>query len=236
MFNKIGFEKLLEITAKDLSVIREDLKVLYTSTILTDEEKAVFIADAFINIDHWSDYYNRFKEILDSKIVELVNRNTELVSENNRLRKLTDEQSKEIEDKNIEIGTLQGRLETAEEIISVKDKALSTIAETLENKLFEVSNLIEENAKALVLSKKLKTDPKVNTKGEGHPRYKEDIDNDKLIKEYNELLEFNSKQTDKKYKKAILKELSDKYKLSIPGIRNRLIDLGVYQSQYETNK
>ena len=222
MFNRIGFEKLLEITAKDLSVIREDLKVLYTNTSLTDEEKAVFIADAFINIDHWSDYYNRFKEILDSKIVELVNRNTELVSENNRLRKLTDEQSKEIEDKNIEIGSLYGRLETAEEIIRVKDEAMSKISETLENKLFEVSNLIEENAKALVLSKKLKTDPKVNIKGEGHPRYVDSIDNDSLIEDYKSGM--------------ILKDLSDKYKLSIPGIRNRLIDLGVYQNKYNTNK
>ena len=30
-----------------------------------------------------------------------------------------------------------------------------------------------------------------------------------------------------------LKELSNKYKLSIPGIRNRLMDLGVYKQVYK---
>ena len=82
-------------------------------------------------------------------------------------------------------------------------------------------NLIDDNAKALSLSRKLKTEPKVNMHGEEHPRYNKYIDNDNLIADYKSGM--------------ILKDLSKKYKISIPGVRNRLMDLGVYKQVYKKN-
>ena len=48
-----------------------------------------------------------------------------------------------------------------------------------------------------------------------------DIDNNSLIADYKSGM--------------ILKDLSEKYHISIPGIRNRLMDLGVYKQVYKKN-
>lgn len=51
------------------------------------------------------------------------------------------------------------------------------------------------------------------------PIAKRDIDEEQLKKSYSE--------------GTTLKELSEKYNMSVPGIRNRLITLGVYQMKYK---
>ena len=89
------------------------------------------------------------------------------------------------------------------------------MAERLEKAI----DLINENAQALSLSKKLKSEPRVNMHGEQHPRYITSIDNQELIKDYQSGM--------------ILKDLGAKYKMSPQGVRNRLIDLGVYKSVYK---
>ena len=85
--------------------------------------------------------------------------------------------------------------------------------------LAEAIKLVNDNSKALSMSKKMKEEPRVNMHGAEHPRYDLSIDNTKLIEDYNSGM--------------ILKELSNKYKMSIPGIRNRLMDLGVYKQVYK---
>lgn len=197
MFNTVSFERLLEVTDRDLTVINDDLVAVYGDATLTEDEKRVLICNAYNTINEWSAYYHRFKEIQDSKIYELV-------SENQILK----EQIRQLE-------TLLEAKDTNSNMVQVD---LVAMIESLD----KVVDLIDENAKALTLSRKLKTEPNVNKHGAEHPRYKDNIDNDELIKDYKS--------------GRILKELSEKYKLSIPGIRNRLIDLGVYQNKYKTDK
>lgn len=90
------------------------------------------------------------------------------------------------------------------------------------NKLDKTIDMIDENARALTYVYKTKKYPNKDLKGEKNPRYNTLINNDELIKDYKDGM--------------ILKELSTKYGLTIPGIRNRLIYLGVYENKYNTKK
>lgn len=86
--------------------------------------------------------------------------------------------------------------------------------------LEEVKEMIDENAKALTFSRKLTNKELVDDmKGDKHPRYKNNVNNDELIKDYESGM--------------ILRELSEKYGMTIQGIKNRLISLGVYKKVYK---
>ena len=224
MLNTISFERLLEVTADDLNAIRDNLGAVYMNETIDSETKNVALATAFNTIDSWSSYYNMFKEIQDSKIDELNRANDSLVGEN---KKLASENSKlkedlvmlneKINNAHYKIGALQATLESMNNNSNLVSVDLVEMIESLEKAV----NLIDENAKALTLSKKLKTEPNVNKHGEDHPRYNKYIDNDSLIADYKSGM--------------ILKDLSKKYKISIPGVRNRLMDLGVYKQVYKKN-
>lgn len=112
---------------------------------------------------------------------------------------------------------------------SIKDNSLDTnndsLIEERINKLDKTIEMIEENSKTLVVSnraKKHKDVLSVNMHGETHPRFDNSIDKNELISDY------KSGMT--------LKELSEKYGLSAPGIRNRLMFYGVYEKKYNTKK
>jgi hypothetical protein len=225
MFNIISFEKLLQVTADDLAVIKENFGRVYMDDSLSDDTKIVLLAEAFNTIDDWCTYFNRFKEIQDSKLVELNNENIRLKEENSRLNNELDEIVKKFNGQSRRIGELNAKVEYLNELINAKNTTSNMVqvdlVEMIE-KLDNVANLINENAKALSLSRKLKNEPRVNMHGAGHPRYVKKFKNEDLINDYESGM--------------ILKDLADKYGLSIPGIRNRLIDLGVYKNKYNTNK
>lgn len=221
MFDVISFKKLLEVTADDLAVIKENLGAVYMDETVSDDVKYVALAEAFTTIDSWTSYFKRFKEIQDNKLDELNRENAQLVDENKKLREKVKELMEKINKHHGMIGKLQATVDYQNKLIEIKNSSsnmlpvdLIEIIEKLDNAV----NLIDENAKALSLSKKLKTEPRVNMHGEEHPRYRNDIDNDSLVADYQAGM--------------ILKDLSNKYKISIPGVRNRLIDLGVYKQVY----
>ena len=239
MNNVISFERLLEVTSEDLNIIRQDIEEAYASE--TDEEtKQCLLADANRRIGDWHRYYARYNEILNSKLTETEKENAILRHEVNRLSKENQEIKEENTKLYINISAIKERAAMHEEVIRFKDNTMHNMQETLENELVESTNkinemleLVEENIKAISLSKKIKREPKVNIKGEGHPRYIGSINNDELIADYNTYSDTLDKNGNL-VRKYTLRDLSAKYKISIAGIRNRLIDLGVYEKQYNT--
>lgn len=162
MFQKISFERILSETDRRLQEVKEALKELYVGK-LTDEERNSFVATAYTEVDNWSTYYHSFKEVIDSKLSELVSRNTELVYQNNSLTQKIRELEVENKDLLVKLGELQARVNMMDEVISFKDGAINDTANRLDNSLFDVSeqlrealNLINENASVITQSKKVK--------------------------------------------------------------------------------
>ena len=181
MFNTISFEKLLEVTAEDLDIIRNNLGAVYMDETISSDAKYVSLANAFKTINEWASYFGRFKEIQDSKLDELKNKNISLVNENkklnNELNILTDKYNKQTE----LVGQLQGRLEMMNEVIKAKDNNVNMISvdivelvETLE----KVLNTIDENAKVITQTKKVKS------KGELAPAFNTEVRTEDIIKAY----------------------------------------------------
>ena len=264
MFNRISFEKLLEVTVNDLALIKENLEQVYANTEIDEESRQAHLAEAFRKVEDWSTYFGRFKEISDARLdtleldynilknesdklsSELVDahsiidmKNAEiselkinlevatakLMDENNRLNYELNDAREIIDSNNAEIIDLKTQLGYKDKLLELKNESNNTVHVDLVeliDKLDAAVNLVNDNVKAISLSKKLKTEPRVNMHGAEHPRYRNDIDNESLIADYKA--------------GTILKDLSDKYGISVPGIRNRLIDLGVYQNKYNTNK
>ena len=222
MFSTVSFERLLEVTAKDLDEIKHSLGEVYGDDTIDPEVKHVALADAFKTIDDWSSYFNKFKEIQDSKLDELSRENDHLVDENKRLNNELNQLTTNYNKQSVLLGNMQATVEYLNKLVDAKNNSSNMVqvdlVEMIES-LEKAVNLINENAKALSLSKKLKDEPRVNMHGEEHPRYRNDIDNDSLVADYKSGM--------------ILKDLSSKYKISIPGVRNRLIDLGVYEPVYK---
>lgn len=242
-WNTVSYERLLEVTDKDLEVIKHNLGEVYAGAQSVQGYKVISegdfaeIANAFSVIEDWSNYYHKHKDIQDSKLEELTTENSRLTSENKDLRLKVNELIRQLNNQNVTLGQLQGRLEMMNEVIKAKDNnsnmvsvSLVDMVETLEKAV----NLIDENAKALTLSKKLKTEPNVNKHGAEHPKFKDSVKNEDLVADYKELLKYNEEHPEEQ--KAVLRELAEKYGLSIPGIRNRLIALGEYQARYNTNR
>lgn len=222
MFSTVSFERLLEVTAKDLNEIKHSLGEVYGDDTIDPEVKHAALADAFKTIDDWSSYFNKFKEIQDSKLDELSRENDHLVDENKRLNNELNQLTTNYNKQSVLLGNMQATVDYLNKLVDAKNNYSNMVqvdlVEMIES-LEKAVNLIDENAKALSLSKKLKTEPRVNMHGEEHPRYRHDIDNDSLVADYKSGM--------------ILKDLSSKYKISIPGVRNRLIDLGVYEPVYK---
>ena len=222
MFETITFERLLEVTAKDLNEIKHSLGEIYGVDTIDPEVKHVALADAFNTIDSWSSYFGKFKEIQESKLDELNRANNHLVDENKRLNNELNQLTTDYNKQSVLLGNMQATVDYLNKLVEAKSNSSNMVqvdlVEMIES-LEKAVNLIDENAKALSLSKKLKTEPRVNMHGKEHPRYRNDIDNDSLVADYKSGM--------------ILKDLSSKYKISIPGVRNRLIDLGVYEPVYK---
>lgn len=222
MFSTVSFERLLEVTAKDLNEIKHNLGEVYGDDTIDPEVKHVALADAFKTIDDWSSYFNKFKEIQDSKLDELSRENDHLVNENKRLNNELNQLTTNYNKQSVLLGNMQATVDYLNKLVEARNNNSNMVqvnlVEMIES-LEKAVNLIDENAKALSLSKKLKVEPRVNMHGEEHPRYRNDIDNDSLVADYKSGM--------------ILKDLSSKYKISIPGVRNRLIDLGVYEPVYK---
>lgn len=224
MFSTVSFERLLEVTAKDLNEIKHNIGEVYGDDTIDPEVKHVALADAFKTIDDWSSYFSRFKEIQESKLDELNRANASLASENKRL---ASENSKLKEDlvmlnekmnnAHYKIGTLQATLEA---INGNSNMVQVDIVEMIEN-LEKAVNLIEENAKTISTATHMKN--RHIGSGNEHPAYRQDVDSKALIDDYNSG-KFN------------LKELAEKYDMTSPGLRDRLIKLGVYKSVYKSHK
>ena len=181
MFNTISFEKLLEVTVEDLTEIRNNLGAIYMYEKIPSDAKYVALANAFKTINEWTSYFSRFKEIQDSKLDELNRENARLDSENkklnNELNRLNDKYNKQ----NELVGQLQGRLEMMNEVIKAKDNNVNMVSvdivelvETLE----KVLNTIDENAKVITQTKKVKS------KGELAPAFNTDVHTEDIIKAY----------------------------------------------------
>ena len=88
----------------------------------------------------------------------------------------------------------------------------------LEEKLNTMLNLVYNNIGAISTSEKIRTEPH-NRKGEQSHRFNHSVDTMDLIKDYTES------------NNRITEEMCKKYKLSHPGIKNRLINAGVYKGR-----
>lgn len=224
MFETITFEKLLEVTDDDLAEIKNRLSEVYMDDTIDTEVKHAALADAFNTIDSWSSYFSKFKEIQESKLDELNRANASLVVEN---KKLASENSKlkedlvmlneKINNAHYKIGTLQATLEARNDNSNMIQVDIVEMIESLEKAV----NLIEENAKTISTATHMKN--RHIGSGNEHPAYRQDVDSKALIEDYNSG-KFN------------LKELAEKYDMTSPGLRDRLIKLGVYKSVYKSHK
>lgn len=224
MFETITFEKLLEVTADDLYEIKNRLSDVYMNETIDSETKNIALATSFNIIDSWSSYFSKFKEIQDSKLDELNRANASLVSEN---KKLASENSKLKEDlvmlnekmntAHYKIGTLQSTIEARNDNSNMIQVDIVEVIESLEKAV----NLIEENAKTISTATHMKN--RHIGSGDEHPAYRQDVDSKALIDDYNSG-KFN------------LKELAEKYGMTSPGLRDRLIKLGVYKRVYKSHK
>lgn len=184
MFNVISFEKLLEVTAEDLAIIRENFGAVYMDETIDPEVKYVALADAFKTIDSWSSYYNRFKEIQDSKLDELSRENARLVDKNKRINNelniLTDKYNKQTE----LVGQLQGRLEMMNEVIKAKNNNSNMmqvdLVEMIE-KLETIADSYESAIKAAEHKAAMKTFNKRVASGEVKPAKRADVSDEYII-------------------------------------------------------
>ena len=180
MFNTISFEKLLEVTAEDLAVIKDNLETVYMNETISKDVQCAALADAFSKIEYWTSYFNKFKEIQDSKLDELNRENISLVSENNRLKnenKVLSAKNKELSEKNSKI---VAQVEYLEQVLTYKDNSsnmvqvdLVNMVETLEKAL----NIIEENSSKIINSKRVNS-------GNFKPAMRIDVDNETVAKQY----------------------------------------------------
>lgn len=181
MFNTISFERLLEVTADDLTAIRDNLGAVYMDETIDSETKNAALATAFSTIDSWSTYFSKFKEIQDSKLDELKNENVCLVNENNRLNRELDKLVKNYNEQSILLGDMKAHIEMYDELVKAKDNNANmvqvNIVELVES-LERTLNTIETNAKVITQAKKVKS------KGELAPAFNTEVRTEDIIKAY----------------------------------------------------
>lgn len=180
MFDTISFEKLLEVTAEDLAVIKNNLGIVYMNETVSKDVQCAALAEAFNKIESWTSYFNKFKEIQDSKLDELNRANASLVSENKKLvsenKKLSAE-NKELSEKNSKI---IARVEYLEQVLTSKDNSSNMVSVDiveLVSTLEKALNIIEENSSKIINSKRVNS-------GNFKPAMRIDVDNETVAKQY----------------------------------------------------
>lgn len=126
------------------------------------------------------------------------------------------QQSQELAETRCRLNDALGEINRLMEIISKhpSDEVISRCLGLLDE--------VETNVKVISLQRKLK-DPKRDRHGTSAPMWRHDVNNDELIMDYQ--LSGNK----------ITKQMIEKYKLTQPAIRTRLIELGVYESKWSKN-
>lgn len=188
MWNKISFEKLLEVTAKDLAVIRENLGAVYMDETIEPGIKYVMLAEAFNTIDNWSSYFSRFKDIQDSKLDELSRENARLVGENKKLNDELDDLISKLNKCHGKIGMLQERLEQQNKLIEAKNSSSNMmqvdLVEMIE-KLEAIAGSYESAIKAAEHKAAMKTFNQRVASGEVKPAKRADISDEYIIENVN---------------------------------------------------
>lgn len=210
MFNTITISKLLEKTNEQLSQATELLVEAYS--IHNSEQSEV--SQSLLNA-RLADAVNKFRDwsAYYNRYTELVDDEKEqsklLVIENNNLKK-------QINDKDAQIANLMNIINASHN----NDNERIELAEAVEA-INSALKLINENAKTISTATHMKN--RHIGSGDEHPAYRQDVDSKALIDDYNSG-KFN------------LKELAEKYGMTSPGLRDRLIKLGVYKSVYKSHK
>ena len=148
MFNTISFEKILKVTAEDLAVIKNNLGIVYGDETISTEVRLATLADTFSKIESWTSYFNKFKDIQDSKLDEISKENAQLKAEN----KLLKQQLSSLKDASTETAVLKERIKYLEEVINIKDNNSNLVSIDLVDRLDsldEVIKIIRENAKTI---------------------------------------------------------------------------------------
>ena len=152
---------------------------------------------------------NKIPGVMD----KLNNVNSELNNNIDKISKIKDYESnfKELKEKVDCLNDSINKLDDTE-----KDEKIA--------ELNDIIQMVKDNAKVMAVSQSCHI-RKINKKemhGKDNPRYNLSVDDNELIKDYEDGM--------------ILRELSEKYDMTIPGIRARLINLGVYKKKYNTGK
>lgn len=210
MFNAITISKLLEKTNEQLSEATELLVETYSINNSEQSEVSQSLLNARL-----ADAVNKFRDwsAYYNRYTELIDDEKEqsqlLVIENNNLKK-------QINDKNAQIANLMNIIKASHN----NDNERIELAEAVEA-MNSALKLINENAKTISTATHMKN--RHIGSGDKHPAYRQDVDSKALIDDYNSG-KFN------------LKELAEKYDMTSPGLRDRLIKLGVYKSVYKSHK
>ena len=210
MFNTITISKLLEKTNEQLSQATELLVEAYSIHNSEQSEISQDLLNARL-----ADAVNKFRDwsAYYNMYTELINNEKEqsklLVIENSNLKK-------QITDKDAQIANLMNIIKASHN----NDNERIELAEAVET-MNSALKLINENAKTISTATHMKN--RHIGSGNEHPAYRQDVDSKALIDDYNSG-KFN------------LKELAEKYGMTSPGLRDRLIKLGVYKSVYKSHK
>lgn len=210
MFNTIKISKLLEKTNEQLSQATELLVEAYS--IHNSEQSEV--SQSLLNA-RLADAVNKFRDwsTYYNRYTELVDDEKEqsqlLVIENSNLKK-------QITDKDAQIDKLMNIIKASHN----NDNERIELAKAVEA-MNSALKLINENAKTISTATHMKN--RHIGSGDEHPAYRQDVDSKALIDDYNSG-KFN------------LKELAEKYGMTSPGLRDRLIKLGIYKSVYKSHK
>lgn len=111
-----------------------------------------------------------------------------------------------------EVEYIEEKTDTDSKIISQQSKQITEMKQQLTLTIMKSENTILD---AVYKNKSEQTNIVIGRV----PIARRDVDDEQLKEDYN--------------KGMTLKELSNKYNMSVPGIRNRLITLGVYQMKYK---
>ena len=210
MFNTITISKLLEKTNEQLSQATELLVEAYSIHNSEQSEMSYVMLNARL-----ADAVNKFRDwsAYYNRYTELIDDEKEqsklLVIENSNLKK-------QITDKDAQIANLMNIIKASHN----NDNERIELAEAVEA-MNSALKLINENAKTISTATHMKN--RHIGSGDEHPAYRQDVDSKALIDDYNSG-RFN------------LKELAEKYGMTSPGLRDRLIKLGVYKSVYKSHK
>lgn len=210
MFNSIKISKLLEKTNEQLEGATEYLK----EAMCTDNGDIfkVALTNAFAVFEDWSSYYKRYTELIDDE-----------KEQSELLVKTISNLEKQLNDKDKQINQLQSLVDNLNSIIKSYHENDDTRIELAETRdaLETALNTINENAKVITTATHMRN--RHIGSGNEHPAYRQDVSDEALINDYNS-------------GKFLLKELAKKYGMTPPGMRARLIKLGVYKDVYKSNK